>query len=131
MGDDGRGARLPAASALLLLVQRGRRHSRRARAAGCVGRRRNKRAPNLTPIARRRAGGVRQRQAGGPVETPCLCLVAGVVRVVEGPVHRLPSAFLTRLVLSLCLSPSPLLRCRAARSGRVGRQRERIPHVQR
>uniref|UniRef100_A0A8B9NQ18 Microtubule actin crosslinking factor 1 n=1 Tax=Accipiter nisus TaxID=211598 RepID=A0A8B9NQ18_9AVES len=38
-------------------------------------------------------------------------------------VHRFAVCIPNASVLSLCLSPSPLLRCRAARSGRVGRQR--------
>lgn len=98
----------------------------------CVWRRRNKWAPNPTSADRSALSQrVHQRQAGGPVETLCLCLVADVVRVVE----RARSSLAVCIPNASCLVPlsvpSPLLRCRAARAGRVGRQRERIPHVQR
>lgn len=74
---------------------------------GRVGRSRNKRAPNPANADRwTPSRWVYRRQAGGPVEMPRLCLVAGVVRVV-GAVHRLLSAFLMRLSCpSVC--PHPL-----------------------
>lgn len=85
LGDAGRGAQPQTASALLLLVQGGRSSSRKARVASVLGGGEINGTSNRTnadgsaPIRR-----VHQRQAGGPVETPRLCLVASVVRVVEG-----------------------------------------------
>lgn len=79
LGDAGRGAQLQTASEILLLVQGGRSSSGKARGASVLGGGEIKGTSNRT-----NADGSAPRQAGGPVETPRLCLVASVVRVVEG-----------------------------------------------
>lgn len=95
MGDAGRGAQLQAASALLLLVQRGRSSSRAARGAGMWG------GGGINPFQRElwaqwhRAGGDAVSVLGGRC-SPCHWRA----------IRRLLSAFLTRLSCpSVCLRP--------------------------
>lgn len=106
LGDVGRGAQFQMASALLLLVQRGRSSSGKARGVSVWG---GGEANGLQikgmPMARCRAGGFTSARRVGPWRRR-VCAWWPVWSMSWRAVHRLLSAFLTRLSCpSVCLRP--------------------------